>query len=170
MVQNFLVQWFEMDFRGDFDYFLNKFSEPNVEKNKRKASEKALKHEQKSRTATPHNVGCQHGFCKLRFRNILGNCFEFFVQWFEMDFRGDFDYFLNKFSELNVEKNKRKRQKRLPKHEQRTYIKIFSVKIKNSFLVTLRKPARSRNQVRRRQRRAIGKRFLLSALFVVESA
>ncbi len=62
------------------------------------------------------------------------NCFEIFVRWFEMDFRGGFDCYLSKFSKLNVEKNNRKRPKRRSKHEQRTQYKTISVKFQNSFL------------------------------------
>ena len=66
------------------------------------------------------------GFC--RFSRVLRNCFEIFVRWLEMDFRGGFDCFLSKFSKLNVEKNNRKRPKRRSKHEQRTQSKTISVK------------------------------------------
>ena len=58
------------------------------------------------------------------------NCFEIFVRWFEMDFRGGFDCFLCKFKEFNAEENKPKRHS---KHEQITPYKTISAKFQNSF-------------------------------------
>ena len=42
----------------------------------------------------------------------LRNCFDFFVKWIEMYFRGVSGCYLSKFSGLNVENNNRKRPER----------------------------------------------------------
>ena len=53
------------------------------------------------------------------------NCFEIFVRWFEMDFRGGFDCYLSKFSKLNVEKTIENGRKDAQNMNKELNIKLF---------------------------------------------
>ena len=68
----------------------------------------AFKQTNRPATSVTSYVAGRQGNKKKRLRN----CFDFFVKWIEMYFRGVSGCYLSKFSGLNVENNNRKRPER----------------------------------------------------------